>query len=434
MHQTGIRTVSVHHRRRTPRIRAFPSVERIGGRQQHPHPAVLLHPAGLGTGLAAEAPEEVGTHRTADRAAGILGQHQAVHRLRRVRPGGGEEDRRTERDRARIDGDAALGGQRHAERTDRAVVAGRHLAEEDVARVAVEQFVEPRRIGPGPGLDALHRGLLELEVAAIDKNAPDRAVGMAVLVGVIDPQHAAVGQADAPGPLDLQEEELDRVVHPGQRLRRQTALLGEDFAARPVGHDLVALDPAAHALALEFGKEVAELDGQQVVGHPVHREGVAPVGLAAAVEQRLVVAGDHAVDGGGIGGRHRVGAQIGLEELADGGIGLAVDLLGLGADGTPGLATGAAAQAAAALAEGRPGSRVGIVAPARKIAPGNRREYTRKSRRLRLVGRLFRRRASRAGGAGRTTGGFLRGRRQRAGEVGAASKEERGGEEDGLAF
>ena len=76
-------------------------------RPQQPHPALLAHPAGLASGLVAEAPEEIGAHRAADRAARVLRHHQPLERPRRQRIGRREEHRRAERNRARIDGDRA---------------------------------------------------------------------------------------------------------------------------------------------------------------------------------------------------------------------------------------------------------------------------------------------------------------------------------------
>ena len=117
---------------------------------------------------------------------------------------------------------------------------------------------------------------------------------MAVLVGIADAHHAAVGEPHAPRALDLQEERFDRIVDVRELLhpcdRRLAAL---DVGARPVRHDALALDAAAHALVLELGIELGQVDRQQIVGRArtAARDG-APSG-AAAGEQRLVVAGDH---------------------------------------------------------------------------------------------------------------------------------------------
>ncbi len=50
---------------------------------------------------------------------------QALDRFSRERPGGREEHRHAQRNRGRIDGNRPLGGQRHAQRADRAVVVRR---------------------------------------------------------------------------------------------------------------------------------------------------------------------------------------------------------------------------------------------------------------------------------------------------------------------
>jgi hypothetical protein len=76
---------------------------------------------------------------------------------------------------------------------------------------------EARRIGPRPGLDALHRRLLQLQFAALDQRLADRLIGMAVLVTVVQAHHAAVGQLDPAGTLHLQEEEFDGIIDIEQR-------------------------------------------------------------------------------------------------------------------------------------------------------------------------------------------------------------------------
>src|SRR5690606_11332852 len=119
--------------------------------------------AGLLPRLVAEGPEEIGPDRTLDRAAGVLRDDQALERPAAQRFGGGDEHGGAERHVARVDRDAAAGAERHAERADRPPVRTRQLAEEDIARIGVEQLAQALRIALGPGADALHRGLVEAE-------------------------------------------------------------------------------------------------------------------------------------------------------------------------------------------------------------------------------------------------------------------------------
>jgi hypothetical protein len=64
----------------------------------------------------------------------------------------------------------------------------------------------------------LHRRLLRLEFTALDQPSAYRAVGMSVLVGVIEAHALAIGELNLPRTLDLHEEEINRVVDPEQGL------------------------------------------------------------------------------------------------------------------------------------------------------------------------------------------------------------------------
>ena len=125
-----------------------------------------------------------------------------------------QEYRRPQRHMARIDGDAAPGAQGHTQRTDRACVRCGQLAEEHIARVRVQQFIQAMRVGFGPALDAIHRRLLERQFPLRHQPAPDRLVGVAVLVRIADAHSLAVRQLDAARALYLEEEQFDRVIGP----------------------------------------------------------------------------------------------------------------------------------------------------------------------------------------------------------------------------
>src|SRR6185436_5267707 len=96
-----------------------------------------------------------------------------------------------------------------------------------------------------PRLDVLHRRLVEGHLATLDEIAAERAERMAVLVGVADAQALAVGETDLPRALDLQEEELHRVVRPGDDRRGKFRVARLDLGARPVRHEAAPFEPAA---------------------------------------------------------------------------------------------------------------------------------------------------------------------------------------------
>ena len=164
------------------------------GHNSHMRPSWRMRPASR-PALRAEAPEEVGAHRPADRAARILREREPRERCGRQRPRGGEKHRRAERNRARVDGDRALRraaarracpAVRRSSRRASPRGGGGNFAEEHVARILVEQRAQP---GPdSPCAQAL--------IACIDARSSvssprsistrrDRAVRMAVLVGVV---------------------------------------------------------------------------------------------------------------------------------------------------------------------------------------------------------------------------------------------------------
>ena len=99
-----------------------------------------------------------------------------------------------------------------------------------------------------PAPDGLHRHVLGLDLAALDQDASDRGIGMAVGAGVADSHLAAVGQTDAARSLDVQEERIGRVVDPDQL----EAAPGE----RP------AIDPCARGERIEAAVRAAKGEGK----------------------------------------------------------------------------------------------------------------------------------------------------------------------------
>ena len=94
-------------------------------------------------------------------------------------------------------------------------------------------------------------------------------VGVAVLVGVIDAHCPAGIEADAAGALDHQKEQVDRVVDVEQGAAFQCAAAGFELGARVIGHHTLAFNAPAQALAFEIGAQVAQVDGEQVIGHAI---------------------------------------------------------------------------------------------------------------------------------------------------------------------
>ena len=169
-------------------------------------------------------------------------------RRRRQRHRRREEDRRAQRNRARIDGDRALREQRHAERPDRPVDARversrrrrRHFAEEHVARILVEQRAQSC---PGcafahalmPCIDARSRGRSPRSIST----RADRAVRMAVLVGVAQAHHASRRRARCgPIPGSRRKNASTGSATYTSALPASGARAALDVRARPVRHDL----------------------------------------------------------------------------------------------------------------------------------------------------------------------------------------------------
>ena len=98
-----------------------------------------------------------------------------------------------------------------------------------------------------PLADAVHRHFLARDEVALDQDAPDRRVGMAVVGVVVDPQHRAVFEAHARRALDLDGHRLPVILEPGdlEPLAVERAVL--DRAAIEIGLDLLLGVEAADA-------------------------------------------------------------------------------------------------------------------------------------------------------------------------------------------
>src|SRR5712691_12970967 len=136
---------------------------------------------------------------------------------------------------------------RPAERADRAArwVGEGQLAEKHEARILVEKLLQALRIRRRPGLDRLHRGLLELELSALDEVAPDRLKRVAVLVGVAEAQRLAAVELHAARALDMEEERFDGIVDPEDFHACDGRRASRDFRARVVRHDALSLHAPA---------------------------------------------------------------------------------------------------------------------------------------------------------------------------------------------
>src|SRR5436305_942822 len=117
---------------------------------------------------------------------------------------------------------------------------------------------------------------------------------MSILVRISNAHDAAFDETDAARALDLQKERFDRIVDEDKLLAGQRRRARFDVLSRPVRNHALALDAAAQPLVLELGIELCEVDRQQIVRRRVERITVSITPDAAAVEERLVIAGHEA--------------------------------------------------------------------------------------------------------------------------------------------
>ena len=269
----------------------------------------------------------------------------------------------------------------------------RQNAEEHEGRILVEQLVQPLRMCCGPGLNALHGRLRQGQLALIDQPSPDRAVGVAVVIGVADAQQGSVTQLNAARALHLQKEELDRIVRPGQHFGGQTGAEFADLASGPVWIEGLTVEPAAQAAPLQVGLTAAQFDIDQVVGYAVDRpRGGGVVGRPSG-DQWFVVAGDHA-PGAAVRVADLPRAETGPQELPNAGAaGCGTECLD---DAAFRLPKRAVADGLAGLLQRRPCRIECVRLPARQLCEFGRMPGT-------IVGLDGRR-----WGAGRRAGGYWR--------------------------
>ncbi|MCY1408218.1 hypothetical protein D9M71_235370 [compost metagenome] len=162
-------------------------------------------------------------------------------------------------------------------------------------------------------MDAAHGHFFFFQLPLFHQPAADRAIGVAVLVGVTDAQLAAVFQLNAARTLDLQELQVHRVGQPGQY--RCLGALGIDGFCGVIGFEHPAFKAAAQALALELGIDAVQGYNDHVVRYAIDGHiGAVGLGQAARID-RLVVASDQAI-GVVLGRTHAVDVQLRLEKTA----------------------------------------------------------------------------------------------------------------------
>ncbi len=138
-----------------------------------------------------------------------------------------------------------------------------------------------------------HAHFFLLQLTLFHQPAPDRPIGVAVLVGVTQAQLAAIFQLYPAGTLDLQELQVHRVGQPGQY--RRLGAVAVDHLGGVVRLEHPAIEAAAQALALEFWVHAGQVDHDHVVGNAIDRHMVGCRLAQAARVDRFVVTGDQAV-------------------------------------------------------------------------------------------------------------------------------------------
>jgi hypothetical protein len=86
------------------------------------------------------------------------------------------------------------------------------LAEKDIRPVLSHQPAPAKRVGAKPGLHRRHAHRACRDLAPLDEQLADRAVGMPVLAGIAEPHLGAVAQMHEARALHLHVEQLDRVI------------------------------------------------------------------------------------------------------------------------------------------------------------------------------------------------------------------------------
>src|SRR4030081_2963473 len=193
-----------------------------------------------------------------------------------------------------VDGNGAAGRQRHALRADRlALVCEPGDAEEHVGAVGGAPLCGFVRIRGPPAANALPRYLLARHEIALGEHALDRAVGITVVRIVADAQRRAVLEDHARRALDLDRDQVERILDPADLELLAVERTGLDGAAVVVGHELVALGEAADAPALvrKRGGALLVAVRDQVARPAIDRHREFGTGKTRARDARLVIAG-----------------------------------------------------------------------------------------------------------------------------------------------
>jgi hypothetical protein len=134
------------------------------------------------------------------------------------------------------------------------------------------------------------------------------------VLGETDAHDFSAGQFDPARSLDLQEEEINRVVHPENFTTAHCGFAALDFCARVIRHDLVSLQTAAQPHAFEIRLGIREVDDQQIVRNTIQRKTIRLARYAAAAQQWLKISGDQTFRAS-VGIVDGIRNEAGLEEL-----------------------------------------------------------------------------------------------------------------------
>ena len=146
-----------------------------------------------------------------------------------------------------------------------------------------------------PCPDSLHRRLFQGQLAALHQHSPDRFVGMAILIGIADSDNFAILEFYAARALDLQEKQVDLIIHPQQFLPLQGSRVTHYFGPAVVRYYLTPLQPAAQSHVFELRINLAQIYDQKLIRGRIDRITVTRGWLAAAFQQWFVVARDQAL-------------------------------------------------------------------------------------------------------------------------------------------
>src|SRR5581483_11086076 len=291
-------------------VRRRPLVRAVLLQRQKKHSTTAIQVSRHGFGLAARAEINIRALQSADRAAGVLNEHEAGDRTPAGQCARAVDQRNlglNQRERApgkqtRIGSDGAAGRDRHLQTAQR-LAAWAH-AEKNVARIVGKDLVALFGVSVQIAAQALHRHRLAGDFAGIDQEPADAAVGPAVLRREADAQLAAFGQANDAGALNVQKEKLHRIGDPGdfQRAAAKPSL-PVDLAPRVIRQKLLALDPAENSLGFRRRAERHHFGRDQIGGARVNRIEKFAAARAAAIEHRLIVAGEQHL------GVFRIGAR-----------------------------------------------------------------------------------------------------------------------------